>query len=583
MFFLLVFVGLTACREQKPLSLTIKVIQTSDVHGAVFPYDFVNDREFNGSLARVSTFLKQERSKPDQHVIFVDNGDILQGQPVAYFSNFIDTTRKNIVSRALNYLLADAATMGNHDIEAGHGVYDKLVTDSRFPWLAANIISSTSGQPYFHPYTIVNIKGVKLAVLGLITASVPNWLPPKLWEGMEFKEMLPVAAHWMKEISSKEKPDLILGLFHDGFGSVVELPDGELLFENASSQVACQVPGFDLVMIGHDHQLWNTTIKNINDKDVLVLGPGGNCRYVSVATIKLTWNPQFQNYDKEITGELIELSQFLPDPGFMEEFEGDFNRVKEFVDTKVGEISVSISTREAMFGPSAFVDLIHQVQFDLTKADISFTAPLSFDATIPAGKLLVKDMFRLYRFENFLYTMEMSGEEIRKYMEYSYGNWMNQMKSADDYLLLYRFDEMGQLVKDRNGRPQLKEPSFNFDSAAGIIYTVDVSKPAGERILIHSFLNGKPFRLNEKYKVAINSYRGSGGGGHLEVGAGIPAKVFSNRMIASTDKDFRHYMMEWIKEKETVIPVSYNNWKVIPVEWWVKASEREMKLLFENQ
>jgi 2',3'-cyclic-nucleotide 2'-phosphodiesterase / 3'-nucleotidase len=579
----LLILGLGSCREQKPQSLTIKIVQTSDVHGAVFPYDFMNDTEHSGSLARVSSYLKQERSNPDQYVIYIDNGDILQGQPVVYFSNFIDTTEKNLISRSLNFLNADAAVVGNHDIEAGPAVYNKVVHESNFPWLAANVTSGANGKPYFNPYTTINIKGVKVSVLGMITPNVPNWLPPQLWEGMEFHEILPKAASMMKEIQKRENPEIIVGVFHDGFGSVNEYPNGEILFENASSQVAYEVPGFDLLMIGHDHQLRNSLIKNSLEEDVLVLNPGGNCRYIAVATIQLTWNPQFLKYDKEISGELIDLSEFDPDPEFMEVFAEDFRKASEFVDTPVGNLTSSISSRDAIFGPSAFTDFIHQVQLDITGAAISFTAPLSFNSIIQAGDLFVRDMFRLYRFENYLYTMELSGKEIKDYLEYSYGNWMNTMSSSGDYMLLYRKDESGNLLANREGRPMINGPSYNFDAAAGIKYTVDISKPVGQRITIQSFDDGETFSMTENYKVAINSYRGSGGGGHLEEGAGIPREEFSQRVLASTPKDFRHYLMEWIREQETVNPATYNNWKVIPEEWWTQARDREMKLLFNGQ
>lgn len=577
---LLILVGSSGCREQKPQSLTIKIVQTSDVHGAVFPWDFTNDREFEGSLARVATYLKQERANPGQKVIYLDNGDILQGQPVAYFTNFVDTSRINIISRALNFLKADAATVGNHDVEAGPNVYNKVVAESRFPWIAANIISTSTGRPYFEPYTTINIKGVKVAVLGMITSNVPNWLPSKLWEGMEFNEILPSAAYWMKEIRNREKPEIIVGLFHDGFGNVNEFLAGEVLFENSASQVAYEIPGFDLVMIGHDHSLRNSYIKNIDDEEILVLNPGGNCRYIAVATINLTWNPQLLKYDKEITGELIDLSQFEPDQEFMEVFAEDFERARNFVNSKVGSLSVDIHSRDAIFGPSSFTDFIHKIQMDITGADISFTAPLAFNTTIAAGDLFVRDMFSLYRFENYLYTMELTGEEVKNYLEYSYGNWMSTMKKADDYLLVYRRNERGEIETDRNGRPRLNEPSYNFDSGAGINYTVNITKPVGERIQILAMQNGKPFNPDGKYRVAINSYRGSGGGGHLELGAGIPREEFSNRMLASTPKDFRHYMMEWIREKETVTPVTFNNWKVIPEQWWINARVREMNDLF---
>jgi len=321
-------------------------------------------------------------------------------------------------------------------------------------------------------------------------------------------------------------------------------------------------------------------LRNINEDEILVLNPGGGCRYIAVATIELTWNPQFLRYDKKITGELIELSQFEPDLEFMEIFAEDFDRARNFVNSPVGRLSTDISSRDAIFGPSAFTDFIHHIQMDITGADLSFTAPLSFNTNLSAGELFVRDMFSLYRFENYLYTMELSGSEIKGYLEYSYGNWMSTMKKEDDYLLVYRRDERGEMETDRNARPRLNEPSYNFDSAAGINYTVNVTKPVGERIQIMSMQNGKPFNMEGKYKVAINSYRGSGGGGHLEIGAGIPREEFSKRMLASTPRDFRHYLMEWIKDKEKVTPVTFNNWKVIPEQWWINARAREINDLF---
>ncbi len=82
--------------------------------------------------------------------------------------------------------------------------------------------------------------------------------------------------------------------------------------------------------------------------------------------------------------------------------------------------------------------MIHSIQLDLTGADISFAAPLSFDEKIKKGPVTVGDMFKLYRFENMLYTMRLTGEEILKYLEYSYSEWLNPMKGPGDLLLKYR-------------------------------------------------------------------------------------------------------------------------------------------------
>ena len=133
--------------------------------------------------------------------------------------------------------------------------------------------------------------------------------------------------------------------------------------------------------------------------------------------------------------------------------------------------------------------------------------------SISKGPITVGDIFKLYRFENMLYTMELSGEEIQKYLEYSYSGWFNTMKGPADMLLNWTGKNGKPTVT--NGRAWLRNQPYNFDSAAGIDYIVDVSKPAGERIKISGFTDGRPFEKNKIYKVAVNSYRGNGGGGHL--------------------------------------------------------------------
>ncbi|MCK5200566.1 MAG: bifunctional metallophosphatase/5'-nucleotidase, partial [Spirochaetales bacterium] len=116
-----------------PKSFELKLVETSDVHGAIFPYDFINDRESKTSLAQVMTYVNELRAVPDQEVVLLDNGDILQGQPVVYYYNFEDTGEAHIQAQVMNYMGYEAGSVGNHDIEAGHPVYDQIVKDFNFP------------------------------------------------------------------------------------------------------------------------------------------------------------------------------------------------------------------------------------------------------------------------------------------------------------------------------------------------------------------------------------------------------------------------------------------------------------------
>ncbi|MBE0663301.1 MAG: bifunctional metallophosphatase/5'-nucleotidase [Bacteroidales bacterium] len=560
----------------------LKIIVSTDVHGSVLPYDILDARSRPNSLAQVYSYVMNERQKKNQEVIFLDNGDILQGDPFIYYYNFIDTSGIHPMARVMNFMQYDATTIGNHDIEAGHPVYDKLNMQFDFPWLGANIIDETTGLPYFKPYTMIEKNNKKIAILGLCTPAIPQWLPEELWSGMHFEDMLVSARSWVRYIQRNEKPDLLIGLFHSGAPDV-EYPDGiPANLEQASRVIAQRVAGFDVVFTGHDHRRWNEFVPNLSEGYTLLLGGGNNARNLAVADIILISDTISNSTRKELQGNIADMTKLPAHEGFLDQFFDYVYPVQDFVKQPVGALTDSLFSRDALFGSSMFVNLVHHIQLEITKADLSFSAPLSFDAVIPAGKLTRGDLFKLYRYENQLYTMQLSGQEVLDVLEFSYSNWLNQMKTSSDHLLNFVKDEQGKLVTDPYGRPQTATPHFNFESAAGIIYTVDVSKPAGQRVNIISMIDGRPFSADSTYEVAINSYRASGGGGHLTTGAGIPHDELNRRITYTSGQDLRFMIMEWIRENKVPPSSPYVNWSIVPTDWHLKGKAKDAALLFKK-
>jgi len=546
-------------------TLKIKILQTSDIHGNFFPYDFIENRPAKGSLSRVYTYVKQEREKGNENVLLLDNGDILQGQPTAYYYNFIDTTSVHLAARMMNFMNYRAATMGNHDIETGPAVYDRFVRSCNFPWLAANAIHENSEESYFTPYYIYEVNGVRIAVLGMITPAIPTWLPKILWKDMYFKDIQSTAKRWIPYLKEKEKADIIIGLLHLGTESRIVSTGVD---EGGGEELAYSVPGFDALLLGHDHRPLYKKIANIAGDSVVIINPGAGGNFLSEVDITISED------GKRCIGKLVDINSFEPDLNFLETFREDSIKVSNFVSEKIAVAAEPFRSREAYFGPSAFVDLIHRIQLDLTGADVSFAAPLSFDTEIKKGDILVSDMFKLYKYENFLYTMTLSGQEIKDFLEFSYSIWINQMQSPDDHLLQISGNQL-------SGKYQFVNASYNFDSAAGISYTVDVTKPAGQRITIDKKMrNGKTFDLNKKYMAAINSYRGNGGGGHLIAGAGIAPDQLTARIKTATPVDLRYYMMQWMKAKKIIKPEIISNWRFVPEAWTIPAGKRDYDLLF---
>lgn len=550
----------------------LKIVQTSDVHGNYYPRNFITQKEWAGSLARVHAFVQKKREIYKENLILLDNGDILQGQPTAYYYNYIDTVSPHLCAEMMNYMGYDAGNMGNHDIETGRSVFDRWIGDCNFPVLGANIIDTATGETYLKPYKVLERDGVKIVVLGMITPAIPAWLSENLWQGLRFDDMEQTAKKWMKIIREKENPDLVIGLFHAGQDAT--LMSGKYN-ENASLTIARNVPGFDMVLMGHDHARECKKVMNVAGDSVLIIDPASNALVVS--NVDVTFRLKDGKVkSKHISGVLSATKNYGVSEEFMKKFAPQYTTVEQFVSKKIGTFTEDISTRPAFFGPSAFVDFIHSLQLDISGAEISFVAPLSFDAEIKKGDIRVSDMFNLYKYENMLYVMKLSGKEIKDVLEESYYMWTHQMKSPEDHLLWFK-------EKRREGaedRASFRNFSFNFDSAAGIIYTVDVTKPKGEKITIESMADGTPFSMDKVYRVALNSYRGNGGGELLTKGAGIPQEQLKDRIVFSTDKDLRFYLMNYIEKKGTLDPRALNQWKFIPEEWTVPAAERDYKYLF---
>lgn len=558
----------TMTMAKKTKTVTLRLVETSDVHGAFFPYNFIERTPMRGTMARVSTYINRQRKQFGQNLILLENGDILQGQPTCYYTNYVQTSQPNIAAEVINYLKYDAQTFGNHDVETGHAVYDKWMTDLQCPTLGANIINTQTEQPYVKPYLLLEREGVKVAILGMLTPAIPNWLHQNLWSGLRFEDIVACAQKWVRHLKEVEKADVIVGLFHCGWEGGITTTQYD---EDATKKVAEQVEGFDVIFFGHDHTERNATLPN----GVVCLDPSANAQKVAEATIQCTKkNGRWTVTDKQ--GQLVDITDEAIDQDFMTHFQPQIDSVRAYVERQIGTFLSPIRSRDAFFGSAAFTDYIHQLQLEETHADVSFNAPLVFDTEIKAGPVYMSDMFKLYRYENQIYTLRMTGREIRQMLELSYDQWVNTMQSPDDHIMLLA-------DKSRNDKQRMgfKNLTFNFDSAAGIDYEVDVTKPDGQKVTIKQFTDGRKFDEDAWYTVAMNSYRGNGGGELLTRGAGIPKDSIPSRITFMSERDQRHYLTKKIMREGQVTAKALGNWRFVPEDWAKPAIERDRKLLFK--
>ncbi len=377
----------------------------------------------------------------------------------------------------------------------------------------------------------------------------------------------------MKTVKEEENPDFIIGLLHSGMDEGIVTENYK---ENATRETAENVEGFDLILYGHDHASNMEEVTTKGGRNVPCINPGCYAHSVAVIDVDFRINEhgKVTSHETACTLNYIGTLHNQHANSFRRHFAYPFHEVKRFASQKIGTFLHRVDVTDAYFGSSAYIDLIQALQLKVSKADLSFSAPLFFNASIEAGDIKVSNLFDLYRFEDHLYTLMLTGREIKNYLETSYAAWTQQMHAPTDPMLLI------SPMKSNPERMGFKNFIFNFDSAAGIYYEVDVTKPEGEKVNILRMDDGRPFKMDETYTVAMTAYRANGGGELLTKGAGLSKEEMDARILNVSEHDIRHYLMEYVKELGTIDPRPKNHWRFVPEDWTTQAIARERKILF---
>ena len=551
---------------------TLTVLSTNDVHGTWFDSSYV-DGKTRKSLFAMNYYIDSVRTADGfGNVLLVDAGDCLQGDNAPYYFNYIDTLTPHLFPRLLEYMKYDAVAMGNHDIETGHSVYDRVAADLKkagAPFLAGNAIRNDNGQPYFPLYKMVKKAGLRIAVIGYNNANIAAWLNESLWSGMHFVSIASIIQRDVDFVRAKEHPDVVVAAMHSACGQ----GDGTIL-EAEALDAFNLVKGVDWLICGHDHRPYVETRESS-----ALLNSGSHSRYVAHGKMHLTVK-EGQIVSKSFETDLIPVKAEKADPVMREHFRKDFEAVKAFTLQEVGILNTELYTREAYKGMCDYMNLIHTLGLTRVPAEISIAAPLTYNGHVNSGTLVFNDLFTIYPFENQLYVVNMTGAELQKYLEVSYDKWINTITKADDHILKIQSRED---PRTQQAGWSFINRSYNFDSAAGINYTVDVTMPFGERIVISSMADGSAFDPERTFKVAMTSYRASGGGNLLKE-TGIDN---TDERIVSRHPELRNILYDYLMENGSIDPEVIGKpsvigeWKFVPEKIAHPALEQDMALLFK--
>ena len=576
---LIVMAMMFASCNFEPERHTLHVVSTGDVHGAWFDDDYLDSGEKSTSLIAVSKKINDLRdSVGAENVLLIDAGDCLQGDVAPYYYNYVKTDVPHLFPRMMKYIGYDCVVVGNHDIETGHEVYDKVrkeMDEAGVPWLGGNTICE-NGDIYFQEYKVFERAGLKVLVLGYTNPNIPEWLQEEKWKGLTFNSLVPYVQERVDAVKAKENPDVTVVAVHSGTGN----GDGNIL-ENQGLDLFQSLKGVDLIITAHDHK---PHVDNVNG--VAYQNGGAKAAKIGHSVIEVTKNNgKVMNVNAITTIDDVDKNDV--DSAMKEYFAADYEEVKRFSTNKIGTLEETIRTRDAFRGQCAYTNLINTVMLRATDADITFTAPLTYNGIVNAGDIRYCDLRTIYPFENEMVVLKMKGEEIKDFLEFSYDKWINVCNSDDagnsDAHVLKIIEKDDQ----RNGAKgwSFVDKSYNFESAAGLNYIVDVTKPLGKRVIINGLANNRPFDYDEFYKVAMTSYRFSGAGDLLPDGAGISQEESQKRVVAKY-REIRDLINDFVVDNQNIKIDMISDKKVLG-EWRFEPANvveplmaKDMNLLF---
>jgi len=528
----LVLVG----RSFAPERVQITILGTTDLHGNINPIDYYTNKPDNRGIAKVATMIKRIR-KEQPNVVLIDSGDTIQGSPLESFHGRKNNAPPDPMMLVMNSLNYDSMTVGNHEYNFGLKVLEKARGEAKFPWLSANTYDIAKQQTHYKPYIIKEVAGVKIGILGLTTPGIPNWDNPPNYAGLEFHEPLVEARKWVPILRDQEKADVVVIAMHMGLEedlSTGVMSPGQVLHENEAILIAKEVPGVDVIFMGHTHR----DVPSLYINGVLLTQANHWGRHLARADLYLQktgtgWRMYAKSARTMPSDDRVE-----PDPEVVKIVEPYDRETQAWLSREIGESPEELTARDARFRDTAILDLIQKVQLDAGKADVSMVASFNPAARIAKGPVSVRDIAGLYVYENTLVVLEVTGQQLKDALEHSAKYFKEYVpgKPASDLV-----DE--------------KIPAYNFDIAEGVTYDLDISKSIGQRIQNLRF-HGQPLSLTRKLRLATNNYRVNGGGGY---------DMYKNApVVYRSSEEIRELIIDWVEKNKTVPTKPNNNWRIIP-------------------
>ena len=523
----------------------ITILGTSDMHGNIWGFSYEDSKETdNNGMARLYTYIQQVRAE-NPNTILIDAGDDIQGTIMTDdIYNKIPEEPHPVVA-AMNYMGYDAMTLGNHEFNWGIDTMQKILSQAQFPVLAANVKDASGGFVTGAGWTIVEKDGVKVAVIGVVTPDVPIWDGGK--EGVEactYEAANTAVKNAIAEIG--DGADVIVVSAHMGMYAEFDEDGGS----DSAQKILDDNPEIDVLQVAHNHVVVSET-----QGDTVIGGVRNGGRDIARFDLTLDQN----NHVTDATVEIVDMTGVTPSQDLR-----DIELVKESHQKTIdfitgggsgedGEGGAALGSTTAKFQPvdeiaglpegklqdTAVMDLINKVQLENSGADVSAAALFKDTSDLPEGDINYGNIFDIYKFDNTLYRVTVTGKELKGYMEWAAACY-NQWVPGD---INISFDP--------------EYPGYLYDMFAGVDYEIDLSQPKGERIKNVMF-KGAPLQDDQTLTLAVNNYRYS---------SALKAQnLIAGKKEWESSNSIRDMIVAYLAEHSPISPEVDNNWKIVGVD-----------------
>ena len=521
---------------------TVTILHTSDIHGMVNPFDYASNKETTNSMAHAAAIIKAEREK-DPDLLLVDTGDTTQSNYIQFFRN----ETPHPIMNALNYLKYDVWTLGNHEFNFEFENIEKEISELNGTALSGNIYKE-DGTRWIDAYQIFDVDGVKVAIFGVDACHVPLWgkADPSHYNYMTFTTPLEEAGKILDELEARGDIDVISGTAHYGL-------DGE--YDTAGMRIVAETYGdrMDALLIGHAHAVVNEVINGIP-----VVEPGCNGQYVSKVVLNLVPDGDGWKVDTA-DSELLDCSEYTPDPEFLTEFKDLHEKSLAMASAEVGTVGKTFiepleflpGIPTAVIEDDAVTDLINKVQMERVGADVSLAALFDSTSNLTEGPFLHRDSVKIYKYDNTLFGVKVTGAQLKAIMERQAGSFFNQWQPGDVTISF---------------SPDIR--LYNYDMFAGVEYEIDISEPVGSRIKNVTY-KGEPLSDEEEMVLALNNYR---------YGGLVSAGLINEEDVVYEGGAIRDMITEYVESLDgPLMPEVDNNWKIVGAD----LSDPQQELIYE--